>query len=143
MKLFWLCSFSAVALLLLSAGTARADPKGIWLAQDGAQVRIAKCGQQALCATVAAAKSPVDPDTGQPWTDKHNPDQNARMHPLVGVYVLYNMLPEAPGKWSGTLYNTDDGHTYPGHLLETGPRSIRIEGCAIGICGGRNLTRIR
>jgi uncharacterized protein (DUF2147 family) len=145
MKLFWLCSFSTLALLLLGAGAVRADPKGLWLAQDGAQVRIAKCGQgrEALCATVAAAKSPVDPETGQPWTDKHNPDPNQRGRQLVGVYVLYNMITDQPGRWSGTLYNTDDGHTYPGHLLELNQSTVRIEGCAIGICGGRNLTRIR
>ncbi len=142
MKLFWLCSFSAVALLLLGIGAVRADPKGLWLAQDGAQVRIAKCGQQALCATVAAAKSPVDPETGQPWTDKRNPDPNQRGRPLVGVYVLYNMIADQPGQWSGTLYNTDDGHTYPGHLRELNQNTVRIEGCALGICGGRNLTRI-
>ncbi len=143
MKLFWLCGLSVLAFSLPGAGTALADPKGLWLAQDGAQVRIAKCGQQALCATVAAAKSPVDPDTGQPWTDKHNPDPNERGRPLVGVYVLYNMIPDQPGRWSGTLYNTDDGHTYPGHLLELNQSTVRIEGCAIGICGGRNLTRLR
>ncbi|MDE2284627.1 MAG: DUF2147 domain-containing protein [Hyphomicrobiales bacterium] len=136
----------AVILFIVGAGgPASADPKGLWVAEDHAQVRIADCSRrsQALCATVAAARSSVDPETGRPWTDKHNPDPKARGRSLIGVYVLYNMLPDGPGKWSGTLYNTDDGHTYPGHLLETGPRTIRIEGCAIGICGGRNLTRVR
>jgi len=138
-------SLAVVLFIFGAGGTASADPKGLWVAEDHAQVRIADCSRrsQALCATVAAARSSVDPETGRPWTDKHNPDQNARNRPLVGVYVLYNMQPDGAGKWAGTLYNTDDGHTYPGHLLETGPRSIRIEGCAIGICGGRNLTRVR
>jgi uncharacterized protein (DUF2147 family) len=140
-----IASLAVVLFIFGAGGTASADPKGLWVAEDHAQVRIADCSRrsQALCATVAAARSSVDPETGRPWTDKHNPDQNARNRPLVGVYVLYNMLPDGAGKWAGTLYNTDDGHTYPGHLLETGPRSIRIEGCAIGICGGRNLTRVR
>jgi uncharacterized protein (DUF2147 family) len=135
--------FAVVLFILLGMGTAHADPKGLWLAQDGAQVRIAKCGQDALCATVAATKSPVDPDTGEPWTDKHNPDPNERGRPLLGVYVLYNMMPDGPGKWSGYLYNTDDGHTYPGHLLEINHNTVRVEGCALGICGGRNMTRIK
>ncbi|MDR3420722.1 MAG: DUF2147 domain-containing protein [Xanthobacteraceae bacterium] len=134
--------FAVILFVLLGAGTAHADPKGLWLAQDGAHVRVAKCSQ-ALCATIAAAKSPVDPETGQPWTDKNNPDPAERGRPLVGVTVLYNMVPDGPGKWSGTLYNTDDGHTYPGHLLDIDPRTIRIEGCALGICGGKNLSRIQ
>ena len=146
MKAYQLCSVAAViSFALVNAGTALADPRGLWLAQDGAQVRIADCGQgrEVLCATVAAAKSPVDPETGQPWTDKHNTNPAERGRPLVGVYVLYNMAPDGPGKWSGTLYNTDDGHTYPGHLIELNQGTVRIEGCALIICGGRNLTRIR
>ena len=37
----------------------------------------------------------------------------------------------------------DDGQLYDGHLIERGPRQLRIEGCALGICGGDELTRIR
>jgi hypothetical protein len=28
-------------------------------------------------------------------------------------------------------------------FLELGPTTIRVEGCAIGICGGQNMTRIK
>ena len=132
----------AVWLALFGAVTAYADPRGVWLAQDGAHIRVSDCGQ-ALCATVAAPRSAVDPDTGGPWTDRHNPDPSQRDRPLVGVYVLYNMLPDGQGRWSGTLYNVDDGKTYPGHLLDLDARTIRVEGCAIGICGGQNMSRIK
>ena len=143
MKFRSFCSVSAVALLFVfSAGAALADPKGVWLAQDGVKVRVSTCGQ-ALCAKVAAPKSPIDPDTGRAWTDKNNPDPNKRGLPLVGVAVLYSMMPDGPGRWSGWLYNTEDGKTYSGHLLELGPATIRVEGCALGICGGRNLTRLQ
>jgi hypothetical protein len=50
---------------LVSAGSALADPKGLWLAQDGAHVRVGPCGA-ALCATIAKPKSSVDPQTGVP-----------------------------------------------------------------------------
>ncbi len=143
MKLYRLCGVSAVVLsTLVGAGTALADPKGLWLAQDGARVRVSSCGR-ALCATIASPKSPIDPATGAPWTDKNNPDRAQRGRPLVGVAVLYDMTPDGPGKWSGQLYNTDNGHTYPGHLLELDRRTIRVEGCVIGICGGQNITRIQ
>ena len=51
----------ALALfVLVSAGTALADPRGLWLAQDGAHVKVGPCGA-ALCATIASPKSAVDP----------------------------------------------------------------------------------
>ena len=143
MKLYTLCIVSAVALpALVNARTALADPKGLWLAEDGAKVRVSSCGK-ALCATIASPKSPTDPTTGMAWTDKNNVDPALRGRPLVGVFVLSPMLPDAPGRWSGQLYNTDDGHTYPGHLVEIDRRTIRIEGCVLGICGGKNLSRIQ
>ena len=57
------------------------------------------------------------------------------------VQVLISMRPNGPGKWSGRLYNADDGQTYAGNLVELGPRTMRVEGCAAGICGGESLTR--
>ena len=143
MKLYTLCIASAVALpALVSAGAAAADPRGLWLAEDGAKVRVSSCGK-ALCATIASPKSPTDPATGMAWTDKNNADPGQRGRPLVGVFVLSAMLPDGSGRWSGQLYNTDDGHTYPGHLVEIDRSTIRIEGCVLGICGGKNLNRIQ
>jgi uncharacterized protein (DUF2147 family) len=143
MKFHRLFSVSAVALFVVfGAGTAFADPKGLWLAEDGVKVRVAPCGA-ALCARVAVPRSAVDPETGGPWTDRHNPDPGKRGQPLIGVAVLYSMIPDGVGKWSGWLYNVDDGKTYPGHLLELDARTIRVEGCALGICGGRNLARLQ
>ena len=137
------CGVSAIVLsVLVSAGSALADPKGLWQAQDGAHVRAGPCGA-ALCATIAKPKSSVDPQTGLPWTDKNNPDPAHRGRPLIGVPVLYGLVPDGPGRWSGRLYNIDNGNSYAGHLLEIDPHTIRVEGCAIGICGGQNMTRIR
>jgi len=135
--------YGSIVLLMAAAGmaSAQADPRGLWLAQDGAKVRVSSCGGS-ICATIAEPKSPVDPETGRPWTDKNNPDPALRNQPLVGVAVLRSLQPDGPGRWSGTLYNNDNGNTYNGHLLELGPGTIRIEGCVIGICGGQNLSRI-
>lgn len=143
MKLFRLCSISAIAVFaFVGAGTALADPRGLWQAQDGAHVQVKTCGKE-LCATIASPRSQVDPDTGQPWTDKHNPDPALRGRALVGVPVLYGMVPDGANRWSGTLYNTDTGQSYQGRLVELNQNTIRVEGCVIGICGGRNLQRIQ
>jgi len=140
MKFLALRNVTLVFLLTVTgAGVAHAEPHGLWLAQDGARVRVSACGK-ALCGTIASPKSAVDPATGQPWTDKHNRDPAKRGRPLVGVQVFV-MMPDGQGKWSGSLYNTDDGNTYQGHLLETDHTTIRVEGCA-GLCGGQNMQRV-
>jgi len=140
MKSLTLCGLTSVALaMMLGAGSALADPRGLWQAQDGATVRVKPCGK-AICAVLASAKSAADPDTGGPWTDKHNPDPDKRSRPLVGLQVFV-MTPDGPEKWSGTLYNTDDGKTYPGHVTEIDGGTIRVEGCSV-LCGGQNMKRL-
>lgn len=103
-------------------------------------IRIAACGKS-LCGFIA--KAVIDPETGQPMKDKHNQDPAKRDRPLTGIQVLKDMRPAGPNTWSGTLYNDDDGGLYPGKIIELDAGSIRIEGCALGICGGDTLSRAR
>ena len=103
-------------------------------------MRIAECGT-ALCGTLVWLKDPIDDDTGRPMMDKHNPDPSKRDRPVLGVQIMYGMLPNGPGKWSGRFYNTDNGKTYEGNLVLLGPDSIRVEGCLI-ICLGETWRRV-
>jgi uncharacterized protein (DUF2147 family) len=139
LRLRCVLSFSA---MLGAATSALADPNGLWRAEDGGTIRIARCGQ-ALCATIVTVVPAIDPDTGRPPTDKFNPDPAKSRRPLIGVQVLFGLQPDGSGKWKGQLYNADDGKTYEGHLIEQSPTGIRIEGCALGVCGGEDLTRVR
>jgi uncharacterized protein (DUF2147 family) len=133
----------ASALLACLGSPSRADPKGLWRAKDGGTMRIAACGS-ALCGTLASVVPRNDPATGKPWTDKHNPDPAKKSRPVVGVMALIAMRPSAAGKWSGKLYNYEDGNTYDGHIIEQGPSNIRVEGCAApNLCGGEDMTRVR
>jgi uncharacterized protein (DUF2147 family) len=136
------CAFAMTAMVFADVGVASADPIGLWLARDGAHVNIVRCGKD-LCGVLASTKSPSDPATGRPWTDKNNPDPRLQSHPLVGVRVLVSMRPNGVGKWSGQLYNTNDGNTYAGNLIEIDRQTVRVEGCALGICNGENMTRIK
>jgi uncharacterized protein (DUF2147 family) len=119
-----------------------ADPKGMWRASDGGTTRITACGD-ALCGYIVTIAPRNDPETGRPWTDKHNPDPGRRSRPLTGAMVLISLRQSAPGAWTGKLYNHDDGGTYEGHVIEQGPNNIRVEGCALGVCGGEDLVRVR
>jgi uncharacterized protein (DUF2147 family) len=144
MRILRLCKGILVVgtLTCAAVGAAAADPIGLWRARDGGTTRIARCGA-ALCGTLVSVVPATDPATGRPMTDRKNADPSKRSRPLVGVAVLIGMQPSAPAKWSGQLYNPDDGGTYEGHLIEQGPSSIRVEGCALGMCGGEDLVRVR
>jgi uncharacterized protein (DUF2147 family) len=118
--------------LLAGVAPATADPIGLWRANDGGTTRIARCGA-ALCGTLVSVVPARDPATGQPVTDRKNRDPSKRGRPLVGVQVLIGMQPSGPAKWSGQLYNPDDGGTYDGHIIEQGPSSVRVEVGTAGV----------
>lgn len=132
----------SVAVVIACGGGASASPVGLWLAKDGAKIRISPCGRN-LCGYIAQPKAPRDPETGRPMTDKNNIDPSKRNRPLAGVEILISMQPQGSGKWTGRLYNDDDGNTYPGNLIELDATHVRIEGCSVGVCGGDELTRLK
>ena len=139
--------YLAVAALLALAGpegALAADPTGTWLTQTGtSRIRIADCGG-ALCGTIIWLKEPNDPDTGKPKTDKNNSDASKRSRPLLGVQIVLGMKPNGTDKWSGQVYNAEDGKTYSGNLTMTGAGSLTLQGCALGglVCKGQNWTRV-
>jgi len=141
MKVWALVALTAAGFAA-SSETGFTSPIGLWLAKDGAKIRISQCGRN-LCGFIVQSSPPVDPATGRPMTDKNNADPAKRNRSLVGIEMLISMHRDSTSKWSGQLYNDDDGKTYSGNLIEQGPSSIRIEGCWLGICGGDELTRIK
>lgn len=129
-------------LALAGAAPAAADPSGVWREKDGGTIRIHRCGG-AICGRLATVLPRLDPATGKPRTDKNNEDASRRNRPLAGLPVLIDMRPNGAGKWSGRLYDLDRGKVFSGNLVEVGPTTIRIEGCALGLCGGEELRRVR
>jgi uncharacterized protein (DUF2147 family) len=130
----------AAATLFISLPAA-ADPVGLWRDKDGTTIRVQHCGP-ALCGSIVSMASANDPETGQRWTDKHNPDPARRLRALIGVQVFIAIRRTGPGKWSGRLYNTDDGMTVNGNLIDSGPAVLRVEGCVGSLCGGEDLKRV-
>ena len=136
---------AATAFLLLAGlQSARADePVGTWLTDGGkSRIKIADCGG-ALCGTIAWLKEPNDPETGKPKTDKNNSDAGKRGRPLIGVQIVLGMKPAGQGKWTGQVYNAEDGKTYSGNLTFTGGNSLQLQGCALGglVCKGQTWTK--
>jgi uncharacterized protein (DUF2147 family) len=135
----------AAALTSGSCGVAcAAEPIGTWYTEDAkAIIRIANCGG-ALCGTIISLKEANDPDTGKPKTDKNNADAGLRSRPMIGVQIVLGMKPSGTAnKWSGQVYNAEDGKTYSGSLTLQDANTIKLEGCILGglICKASTWTR--
>jgi len=136
----------AIFAALLAAPSVRAqgagEPTGIWLTQAGdARVRVSKCGG-GICGVIVGLKQPIDPATGKPQVDDKNPNPALAKRPMIGLPLFSGMRAAGPGKWSGQIYNADDGSTYASHVSVTGPDTLRVEGCMGAFCGGETWTRV-
>src|SRR5260370_40461052 len=115
---------TAISAALLTAPSVRAqgagEPTGIWLTQAGdARVRVSKCGG-GICGVIVGLKQPIDPATGKPQVDDKNPNPALAKRPMIGLPLFSGMHATGPGKWSGQIYNADDGSTYARHVSVTG-----------------------
>src|SRR5215212_1318697 len=137
MKLLRLASLVSI-VLSIGGQAGLASPLGLWQAKDGAKIRIEPCDQN-ICGFIAQTYPSHDSVSGQILKDKNNADPAKRNRPLVGVQVLISMQPSGASKWSGQVYNDDNGRAYSGNLIELGPSTIKIEGCWLMICDGEEL----
>jgi uncharacterized protein (DUF2147 family) len=135
----------AVLTALLGAPAAHAqvssDPSGIWLTQAGdARVRVSKCGG-GICGVIVWLKDPIDPATGRPAVDDKNRNPSLARRPMIGLPLFSGMHPTGPNRWSGEIYNADDGSTYASNISLAGPDTLKVEGCVGALCGGESWTR--
>ena len=136
--------FAIVAAMLAAApvqAQTGGDPSGIWLTQAGdAKVRVSKCGG-GLCGVVIWLRDPIDPSTGKPQVDDKNPNPALAKRPIIGLPLFSGMHPAGPNKWSGPIYNADDGKSYASSISVAGPDALRVEGCVGTLCGGETWSR--
>jgi uncharacterized protein (DUF2147 family) len=135
----------AIFIALLGAASTNAqaggEPSGIWLTQAGdAKVRVSKCGG-AICGVVVWLRDPINPATGKPEVDDKNPNPALAKRPMIGLPLFSGMQPSGPDKWSGQIYNADDGGSYASNISVLGPDTLKVEGCVGALCGGENWTR--
>lgn len=119
------------------------DPAGIWLTEKGdAKVRVTRCGS-GVCGVVISLRDPIDPATGKPQVDDKNPNPKLAKRPIIGISLFNSMRPSGANRWSGRIYNADDGRFYDSNVSVTGPDALRVEGCVGAFCGGETWTRTR
>jgi uncharacterized protein (DUF2147 family) len=134
----------AIVMTMLGPATmALADGgvSGIWLTQAGdAKVRVSKCGR-GICGLVVWLKDPINPGNGKPQIDDKNPNPSLAKRPMIGLPLFNSMRAAGPNKWSGSIYNADDGNSYASNISLSGPDALRVEGCVGALCGGETWTR--
>ena len=135
---------AAIAMVLgtVAVHAQGTEPVGTWLTEKGdARVKITKCGS-GICGVIVGLREAIDHATGQPQVDDKNPNPSLRTRPVIGISLFISMRPSAPGKWSGQIYNADDGGTYVSNVTFNGGDALRVEGCVGMICGGETWSRV-
>jgi uncharacterized protein (DUF2147 family) len=137
--------FAIPALLLASSqvcAETASGPTGTWLTQAGdAKIRINHCGTT-LCGTIVWLKVPIDPATGKPQIDDKNPNPALAKRAIIGLNIFSGMKPVTDKKWSGTIYNADDGKTYSTEVMAAGPK-LEVHGCVMAfLCGSETWTKV-
>lgn len=118
------------------------DATGIWRLQNGkVTVKVSRCGGN-LCGTVVGLKKPRD-DKGRPRLDKENPNKSLRSRPVMGLTILSNMKPQGEGRWTGTIYNPDDGNTYQSKMKLQNADTMKVDGCIMVFCQTMKFVRVQ
>lgn len=143
---FWRFLLFASALFLTAAPSladSSNDPTGIWLTGAGdAKIRVSQCGA-GICGTVVWLKVPTDPATGRPQEDDKNKDPALAHRPIIGINIFKGMKSVSVRKWTGHIYNADNGKTYSSDVTLAGPAKLEVRGCVLSVlCGGETWTKL-
>ena len=126
-----------LALLPSAAPAADASVIGDWLVKDGyANIRIDNCGGK-MWGIVVWEKVP--------GLDTENPDPTKRTRPTLGMPVLMGLSPaKEPGKWSGEIYNSNNGKMYSANISLADENTLDLEGCLVWpLCQTQKWTRVK
>jgi uncharacterized protein (DUF2147 family) len=123
----------------MGGGAALADdPEGVWLTHKGkAKVQIASCGGT-ICSKIIWLRESKGADGG-PVKDQLNPNPKLQTRPVIGLSTFSGLKKNGSKKWSGKIYNPEDGKTYLVQLSVVSEGLIHVNGCRAGTmeCGQR------
>ena len=133
---------AGVLAMAFSCGSVAAqsaeDAFGLWLnPENGSNIEFYKCGGDGLCAKLTKVTD------GQTADDK-NPDPAKRTQPIIGLVIMENAKKSGANKWSGTLYNRENGKSYSGSITVKSKDAVDLSGCvALVLCRAVTWTRIK
>jgi uncharacterized protein (DUF2147 family) len=132
---------ASTAIFAVLSGTAfAAEPSvvGDWLVKDGyGHVRIDNCDGK-MWGIVSWEKTP--------GIDNENPDPAKKGRPLLGTPVLMGLAPvkNEPGKWTGEIYNSQNGKLYGATISLSNENTLDLEGCLVWpLCQTQQWTRVK
>ena len=135
-----LAALGLMTIAMASSQALAGDPAGMWLSQDGdVKMKVSHCGAN-ICGTIAWLKEPNDKN-GKPKVDANNADASKRNRPVMGTAIILPMKADGADKWSGQLYNAEDGKTYSGSFALSGANKADLKGCVAIICKTKTWTR--
>ncbi|MFN2472833.1 MAG: DUF2147 domain-containing protein [Sphingomicrobium sp.] len=120
-------------LLVTSPAVASSSIEGSWSNPQGSvTVRIAPCGGS-LCGRVTSASAKAREDASAGGTPN-----------LIGAELMSGLEPTGPGSWHGTIFVPDVNRRAEADLHLLGPRTLEIEGCALGglLCKSQTWNRV-
>jgi len=135
-----LAALGLMTIAMASSQALAGDPAGMWLSQDGdVKMKVSHCGAN-ICGTIAWLKEPNDKN-GKPKVDANNADASKRNRPVMGTAIILPMKADGADKWSGQVYNAEDGKTYSGSFSLVGANKADLKGCVAIICKTKTWTR--
>jgi len=118
---------------MMFAGAAQAlTPDGVWRTPAGWKVKLYKCGGSYCGRVIGGTKK----------RDVNNPNKALQSRKMVGVRMIWGMK-GSNGKYSGKLYNPNDGKVYTGKIKVNSARNMSLSGCALAglICKSQTWTK--
>ena len=121
------------AALLATPALATSPIEGNWTnPKHSVTVRIGPCGGP-LCGRVIAAS----PAAREAAADGGTPR-------LVGTQLMSDIQPNGQGSWTAEIFVPDVNRRAQGELHLLGPRTLEVQGCALGgmLCKSQVWTRV-
>ena len=143
LRVFYIIAFVFLFNSLSPAHAQALNPSGTWLTEKGdAKVRVSRCGS-GVCGVIIWLRDPIDPATGKKQIDDKNENPRLAKRPVIGIGLFSGMKPSGANRWSGRIYNADDGKSYDSNVSVAGSDSLKVEGCLGSLCGSETWTRSR
>ena len=123
-----------------SAQTHKADDiVGTWLNQEATGKITLYKENGKYFGKLVWLRDPIDKETGQPKTDKENPDLKLKSAPVIGMVNMKNFTFNGKEEWSGgTIYDPKNGKTYKCYIQFDGTARLKVRGYVGFSLLGRN-----
>jgi len=104
---------------------------GVWFNTDAtAKIQIYKTTTGHYAGKIVWLQEPMDPETGKPKVDKHNPDKSKRGTPILELVNLKAFKYNAEDKlWEhGNIYDPKNGKDYSCKMQLTDGNTLKVRG---------------